>query len=229
MAGSKPKIVLEGIAGAWFIGATVLLSPLLRPWYSRWGTTGDEAERAFPGDEFVPHPGSQITAAITVHAPVESVWPWFVQLGCQRAGWYSYDLLDNGGRPSADRIVPEYQHLAVGDVVKALPNGAFGFPVALVEPDRVLTLGGTTDTSTGKPVDPNDPDLKTYFSGDQTFYLVPLGERSTRLLFRMRIGWNPSRLNNLIYRGIVEPISFVMGRKMLLTIKQRAEFLATTS
>ena len=141
--------------------------------------------------------------------------------------WYSYDLLDNGGAPSADRIISEFQHLEVGEIVKAVPNGSFGFPVAEIVPGKVLVLAGTMDTHSGKPADANDPKLEAYFSGDQTFYMEPLGEGMTRLIYRMRTDWNTSLLNNLVYKGILEPVSFVMGRKMLLNLKRQSESLAS--
>lgn len=229
MSNNKLKIAAEGIAGALVIAGTALLSPVLRRRYRRWGATDEEVRRRLPGDEFVPRPKSELTCAVTVEAPARSVWPWFVQLGCQRAGWYSYDLLDNGGVPSAERIVPELQHLAVGDVVKAVPNGSFGFPVAVIEPGHALSLAGTLNVKTGQPADPNDPTLEAYFGGDQTFVVEELGAGRSRLLFRMRTDWNPTVLNAIIYRGLVEPISFVMGRKMLLNVKRRAEALARSS
>ncbi len=110
-------------------------------------------------------------------------------------------------------------------MVAAVPNGSFGFPVALVEPGRVLALAGTLNTRTGKPADPNDPALDAYFAGDQTFYIQDAGAGQSRLIFRMRVDWNSTRLNNLVYRGLVEPVSFVMGRQMLLNVKRRAEAL----
>ncbi len=225
MKTNKFRILAEGIYGALVIGITVLLSPFLRAWYRRWGATQEEVVRTLPGDEFVPRPKSEITAAITVNAPVQNIWRWFAQLGCQRGGWYSYDLLDNGGVPSADKILPEYQTLHVGDMIAAVPNGSFGFPVALVEPNRVLSLAGTLNTQTGKSAQPNDENLQAYFSGDQTFFMEPIGDNAARLIFRMRTDWNATRINNLIYRGIAEPISFVMGRKMLQNVKARAEAL----
>jgi proline iminopeptidase len=208
------------------IAFTILLSPLLRPWYRRWGARDDEANCTLPGDDFVPRPKSELTMAITVRAPTQAIWPWLVQIGCQRGGWYSYDLLDNGGVPSAERILPEYQDLKLGDIVKAMPKGDFGFPVAMILPEKALVLAGTLDTRTGQPADPNDPGLQAYFSGDQTFYIEEQGEETSRLIFRMRIDWNPNFANGLIYGYIVEPISFVMGRKTLLNVKRRAESLA---
>lgn len=226
MTASKAQVIIEGIAGASLVAGTIMLSPLLRPWYRRWGASDTEVARTFPADEIVPRPKSELTCAITIHAPADRVWPWFVQLGCQRGGWYSYDLLDNGGTASAERIIPEYQHLAIGDVVKAMPKGDFGFPVAVIEPGRALSLAGVLDTATGKPADPHSPLPAAYFAGDQTFVMEPLDDRTTRLFFRMRTDWNPTLLNTLVYRGIVEPVSFVMGRKMLYNIKRRAEALA---
>jgi len=226
MPDKKTKTILEGVVGAAAVGFTIIFSPILRSRYKRWGAMEAELKRPFPGDEFVPLPKSELTCAITIHASPEKVWPWFAQLGCQRGGWYSYDLLDNGGRPSANQILPEHQHLEVGDVVKAVPNGSFGFPVAAIDPERALVLAGTLDTRTGQPADPNQPGQEAYFSGDQTFVIEDLGNDSSRLLFRMRTDWDPSWLNGLIYRGILEPASFVMGRKMLINIKQRAERLA---
>lgn len=225
MQTNKIKIIAEGIVGALTIGAMIVLAPFLRGWYRRWGATDDEATREYPGDEFVPRFKSEITAAIEIDAPPEKIWPWFAQLGCQRGGWYSYDLLDNGGVPSADKILPEFQELHVGDMVAAVPNGSFGFPVAIVEPERVLTLAGTLNTKTGESADPNDETLEAFFSGDQTFFIERLSDHASRLVFHMRTNWNESRLNNFIYRGIVEPISFVMGRQMLRNVKRRAEAL----
>ncbi len=215
-------IILDGLWGAISVGFTILLSPLLRAWYSHWGMSVEESRQPMPGDEHVPKPKSEISGAITIQAPPDRIWPWFVQLGCQRGGWYSYDLLDNGGQASASRIIPEYQHLAVGDIVKAVPNGAFGFPVAAIEADRFLVLAGTMDTKTGQPADPAHLPAE-YFSGDQAFSLVPLSAGATRLVFRMRTDWNSKPLLNFIYKGILEPVSFIMARKTLTNIKMRAE------
>jgi proline iminopeptidase len=218
-----PRVLGEGIVGALTIAGTIVTAPLLRPWYTRWGTTVAEAQARLPGDEYVPRPDSQITCAITIGAPPAQIWPWLVQIGCRRGGWYSYDLLDNGGTPSAATILPEHQHIALGDSIPALPKGDFGFPAAIVEPERTLTLAGTLNTATGQPADGADGTLTRFFSGDQTWVLRPLNGHGTRLIFRSRMAWNPSVLNRLIYRGCVEPISFVMGRKMLRTLKGRAE------
>ena len=95
------------------IGLGVYLR-VIRPWQLRWGATDDEVRRVIPGDELVARPTFNATRAVTVAAPPSVIWPWIVQIGFGKAGWYSYDLLDNLGRPSAKHIIPELQHLQAG-------------------------------------------------------------------------------------------------------------------
>ena len=216
------QTVVEGLGGALAVAGTVALSPLLAPRYRKWGATVEEAQRRLPGDDLAPHPRSEITCAVTIRAPVAQVWPWLVQIGCQRAGWYSYDLLDNGGQPSAGCILPEHQHLAVGDEILLTLKGPLAMPVAALETEKALVLGGTMNTGTGEGVEPGGPLPEAYYTGTNAFVLEPAGEGATRLLVRQRLDWNPSRLNTLSYRGFLEPISFVMARKMLKGIKRRA-------
>jgi hypothetical protein len=217
------RVIGEGVAGAAAIASTILLLPITRPWYRKWGASDYEVQQSLPGDELVPRAKSVITIAITIQAPTAQVWPWLMQIGCQRAGWYSYDLLDNGGVPSAEWIVDAYQHLEIGNEVPFAPGGNMGFPVAAIEPGRALVLGGTKNTSTGQPADPNDPNLEEYISGTIILYLYELDKRTTRLIYRSSLGWNPSWRNTLMYQVFLEPINFVMARKMLLGIKQRVE------
>lgn len=214
-------LYLDGLAGVARIAGTVLFSPLLRPWYRRWGATPEEARRALPGDALVPQPKSEIALAISIPAPPERVWPWFVQLGCGRGGWYSYDMLDNAGRPSAERILPEHQQIQVGDEIWATPDGKLKYPVVEVRPGQALVLGGTLDTSTAQEVEPAAPRPAAYFSGVLAWVLEPLEVNRTRLIFRQRTDWNPSFVNALMYRVFLEPIAFVMGRRMLLGIERR--------
>jgi hypothetical protein len=91
-----------------------LTAPLYRHWHLRWGATDAEVASSMPGDELVPEMSFNAARAITIAAPPEDVWPWIVQLGTGQAGFYSYDLFDNHGRPSADRILPQFQHPKVG-------------------------------------------------------------------------------------------------------------------
>jgi hypothetical protein len=217
------RTIVDGIGGVLRIAGTLLLSPLLAPWYRTWGATAEEARRRLPGDELAPHPRSEITCALTIQAPAEGVWPWLVQIGCRRAGWYSYDLLDNGGQASAGRILPQHQRLALGDTVLLTPDGRLGMPVVTLEPEKALVLGGTLDTGTGQGANPGDPLPEAYYTGINAFFLERAGENVTRLIFRQRLDWSPGRANQLMYRVFLEPISFVMARRMLQGIKQRAE------
>jgi hypothetical protein len=205
-------ILFDGIAGAIAIFFSVLLTPLIRPWRIRWGATSAEVAQALPGDEIIPTPRAAWTHAVTIHATCDRVWPWIVQIGCRRAGWYSYDLLDNGGQPSAQRILPEHQRLAVGDLIPMIPQGDFPIPVAVIESDRALVLGGNLPTS------PEDPIAATW-----TFVILPHGERATRLISRWRANWRPGLFPDLAWGVLIEAIGFVMDRKMLLGIKRRAE------
>jgi proline iminopeptidase len=223
MPPSKLHTIAQGIGGALRIGVTIVLAPFLRPQYSRWNASDREIAEPMPGDEYVPESKSLLTMAVTINAGPENVWPWMAQLGCGRGGWYSYDLLDNGGVPSAERIIPEYQTIAVGDSVAAVPGGGMSFPVSIVEPNRLLVLGGTLNTATGQPVACGEQLPEKYFGGSQIYSLVPAAKGKTRLIFRNRMTWNDSPMLNFIYRGLVEPITFNMGRKMLMNLKRRAE------
>ena len=106
------KLVRRSVAG--FVLAVVGASAVwfvYRPWALRWGSTDEEIARAMPGDELLTDPSFNATRAVTINATPEEIWPWLVQIGYRRAGFYSYDRLDNDGVPSADRILPEYQGL----------------------------------------------------------------------------------------------------------------------
>lgn len=98
--------------------------------------TAFEQHRPLPVDALVPDPLFTSTHAITIDAPPEQVWPWVAQMGAGRAGWYSWDLIDNGGTPSAARVVPELQTVAPGDVMPAVPGATDAFVVASVDPPR---------------------------------------------------------------------------------------------
>lgn len=205
-------ILVDGIAGAIAISFSILLSPLIRPWRLRWGATDAEVAQVLPGDEIVPQPRAGWTHAVTVQTPPGRVWPWIVQIGCRRAGWYSYDLLDNGGQPSAERILSEHQTLAVGDHISMVPKGDFPIPVAAIEPGRALVLGGEL------PASPKDPMATTW-----AFVILPHEEGATRLISRWRASWRPGLFSDLAWGILVEAIGFVMDCKMLLGIRRRAE------
>jgi hypothetical protein len=99
-----------------------------------------ERHRPLPGDALVPEPVFRSTHAITIDAPPEQVWPWMAQMGAGRAGWYSWDAIDNGSRHSSTTIVPDFQSVAPGDIMPAAPGATDAFVVALADPPRDLVL-----------------------------------------------------------------------------------------
>lgn len=210
-------------AGAAAVTAAAGVAYGLSRWsrMSTWGATTTEAAEVLPGDEIVGEAKYRATHAVTVEAPAEQVWPWLVQLGQGRGGMYSYDWLENLvglHMHSADRIVPELQELAVGDVVRLVPEGTdpdLGFVVARLEPPHLLVLGpsGTREVA----VEAHLP----YASW--TFLLRPFDDRSCRLLVRFQSDFQPTPMGWLMNKYALEPVHLVMERKMLLGIKERAE------
>lgn len=194
----------------------------VRPWYLNWGATDFEVCRSMPGDDLVPKPGMQATRAITIDAPAERVWQWLVQIGQGRGGFYSYDWLENllgMDIHNVDRIVPELQHLSVGDVVPFWSG--VGVRVAMIEPPRALVLGGTIYRPEGRPV-ADGASENGELGGSWAFLLEEMDERTTRLSVRTRAVLHPNPLAALSIRLLLEPAHFVMERKMLLSLKQRA-------
>ena len=211
IADFNPTIIDEGL-GALAIAGYIVSSPLTRPWYSKWGATAGEVEMTLPGDEFVPNPVLESTRAITIQAPATAVWPWLVQMGQGRGGLYSYERLENlvgCDMHNADRIIPEYQQLKVGDKVRLVPEGREPyFLVSAVEPGRAIILGGDDPPTTW------------------VFILQPIDNNSTRLIVRWRQDYEPSFGNIIGWRVFTDPITFVMERKLLQGIKARVEAAA---
>ena len=176
-------------------------------------------QRALPGDELVAQPKGQATHGIDIDATPAEIWPWLVQMGCDRGGWYSYDRLDNAGRPSADEIVPAWQDVAVGDVLAATPDGDEGFTVRRVEPERALVLGITVDTEARRSLPPDEPRPEHFYAASWAFVLEPLGEHKTRLYVRGRLDFAGAGLRPLWIR----PVHHLMQTKQLRGLKARAE------
>jgi hypothetical protein len=201
---------LEAIVAALAVLGAVLSSPFLRRWYRRWGATPVEVTRPLPGDELVPRPRLTTTRAITIHAPVQSVWSWLVQIGQGRGGFYSYQSLENliGCKMvDVDRIIPALQVLQVGDLIQLGPAGYPRFTVAAVDRMRSLVLQS------------RDEQAMTVW----IFVLETLDSGDTRLIVRDRTDFVPTLRQFLVWRLLIDPIHFVMERKMLLGLKQRAE------
>ena len=121
----------------------------------------------FPGAELVPEGKRAATMAVTIDVPPDQVWPWLIQMGGDRGGWYSWDRLDNGGRPSATEVHPEWQDLALGDYVKYWRrNGPMdAWEVAALEPNRFLGLRGLWDLRRGRVLDRHSPGRRPTWRG----------------------------------------------------------------
>jgi hypothetical protein len=193
-------------------GVVVVAVALVRVRYLRWGATDEELEAVLPGDELLGAADLTATRAVSVRAGGDVVWPWIAQLGQGRGGFYSYDFLENlvgCDIHSAERVVPEWQSIDVGDAVHLHPQ--VGLIVAVVEPGRALVLqGGVAIGRTPPPYD---------FTW--AFVLCDQADGTSRLVVRERY-----RYSRWWARLLVEPaelISFVMSQRMLRGIKQRAE------
>ena len=185
---------------------------LARPRQLRWGATDQELDESLPGDELVANVDLSATRAISISASADQVWPWIAQLGQGRGGFYSYDFLENlvgCDIHSADRIVPEWQDVAVGDKVRFAPEVALD--VALLERGRSLVLRG------GVPIGNTAPPYDFTWA----FALRDKPDETTRLLVRERYAYTRPWARLLVEP--TEAVSFVMSQKMLRGIKDRAE------
>ena len=205
--GTKRRLALMAIiVEASLAGAQLGYRRILRPWCLFWGASAAEVKRALPGDERVAAPAVQTTRAITIASRPEAIWPWLVQMGQGRAGAYTYDWVENLfglGMHSANSILPEFQHPAVGDIVLKSTVGG-GMKLETIVPNHFL-LSATGDGA-----------------WSWVFVLEPLDDARTRLVSRNRLKIGPRLVDRLAMR-IMEFGSLVMERKMLLGIKQRAE------
>ena len=185
--------IIENILGAVQVAGTLLLSPLLRSGYNRWGTRPDEFRQSLPGDELVPQPQMGYTRAITIAAPPQAVWPWLAQLGQGRGGLYSYDGLENLAGcniHSTQRILPEHQNLQPGDLIRLGPKGYPCFSVASVEPGRSLVLIGA-DPKTEIPGVYTEQRPKGYSFATWQFILEPLAEERHAFIRTPAAGLQP--------------------------------------
>ena len=172
----------------------------------------EERRQRLPGDELLVNVMGGSTHAITIRRRRRDVWPWLVQMGADRAGWYSYDVIDNGGQPSAEQIRPELQQVQVGDVFPAMPGVKEGFVVLQLETDRLLVLGWPS---------PDGTPMTTW-----AFVLKDTEEGHTRLIVRARAaeGYEPPfGLPRWTTRSLVPIGHFIMQRKQLLGIARRVE------
>ena len=200
---SRKVLIRTSIAG--LVLAVLLASALwfiYRPWALTWGSTDEEIVRPMPGDEVLEQPTFNATRAVTIKATPREIWPWIVQIGYRRAGFYSYDRLDNDGIPSAERILPEYQTLKVGDLIPL--TEAANVRVTELEPPSFMVLVFEVKG--------------TWSSATWVWGLYPEDASHTRLITRLRA--NPEKVPSRVFLDLGE---IIMMRKCMLGIKRRAE------
>lgn len=201
----RERALLVGLAAAGGYGA------LLRPRLRRWRATDAEVAAPYPGAHLVPGGKRGATIAATIDAPPSQVWPWLVQMGCDRAGWYSWDRLDHCGISSETRIHPEWQHIQVGDRLASTPSGNTWFEVAAVEPERFLALRAPLDL--GRQARPFDTaGLRPRFYSDSTwcFLLDDLPGGRTRLVVSGYASSRPRPLTAIADFLFWEPAHWMM-------------------
>ena len=191
---------------------------IVRPRMLNWGATPIEIGRSMPGDELISAAGLITTRAISINTSPEKVWPWLVQMGQGRGGFYSYDWLENLiglDIHNSNRIVPELQDLKPGDLIPFW-HGA-GVNVVVVEPRHLLVLAGTL----------NPPKEQAAGSGEVggtwVFALDESKSQETKLVVRSRVAKFPPLWLSAVFMRVLEPAHFIMERKMLRGIKERAE------
>ncbi len=219
---SKAKSIVGVTAAA--VAAGTAYGLYQRPRMATWGATQAETLERLPGDEIVADPKYGTTHAVTIDAPIENVWPWLVQMGQGRGGLYSYDRLENLvglGIHSLDRIDPTLQQLAVGDVIRLVPESVeppLQFVVSRIEAPHLLVLG--------PPASREETLAAALPYPTWTFRLSEVDEGTTRMVVRFRSDFKPGAASSLMNKYALEPVHFLMERKMLLGIKERAEHAA---
>jgi hypothetical protein len=201
------EILLGDVLGSLVVLAAAAVSVaaylgLIRPWQVRWGATDGEVGRPMPGDDILGPGAGSTTRAVTIGVPADQVWPWLAQIGYGRAGWYSYDWLDNDGQRSARQIRPQWQQLRAGDRILMMPGS--GFDVVGVEAGHWFVARA--------------PDQTTSWC----LNVEPLDQHSCRLISRWRARWQVTPASAL-WIALSDPGAFIMERRMLLGIKARAE------
>ncbi|GAB89122.1 hypothetical protein [Gordonia rhizosphera] len=202
-------------------GAIAAYATLVRPRILRWGAFEEEVAADYPGRDIVPGGRRISTMATTLDAPPEQVWPWLVQMGLGRGGWYSWDHLDNWGHVSAEEIHPEWQQLEVGSRLSTSTDGSTAFVVAAIEPKRFLALRASLDLRAGREFDPDDVPRPRYFT-DSTwcFQLTPFPGGKTRLVVSGYATYGPRWLARIFEPVVFEPAHWIMQRRQFRNLRR---------
>lgn len=195
----------------------------LRHWCMRWGTTPAEVYATLPGDDLFPVYAEQATHAITIHASPQQIWPWLMQIGQDRGGFYSYTVFENmfgSDMPKVQRLVPDWKPRAVGETVWFATPKRFGgqgrMIAAIVQPERSFVMVSANDWEELRAG-------RLAHEGFWSFTLEPVGDGQTRLIARLRGGTPPTLASRAVGRLFWEPAHFVMEQKMLRTIRDLSE------
>jgi proline iminopeptidase len=213
------------MVAAGMAAADVVYAAWVRPRLARWGASDGEVAGPYPGAELVPGGKRAATMAVTINAPPDQVWPWLVQMGWDRGGWYSWDRLDNAGRPSAREVHPEWQDLAAGDQLKFWAPGAGpvdAYAVAVLEPNRFLGLHGLSDLR-GRILDPKQSRPSAYMEGLWGFLLNELPGGRTRLVIGGYQALRPQWLERFAFYWLYIPVVWPMQARMLAVLKRNIE------
>ena len=213
---ARKIIALLGISAAIYALA-------IRPRLVRWGASDDEIQRPFPGADVIPGGRRGATMARTIDAPPSRVWPWLVQMGCDRGGWYSWDRLDNGGVPSATEIRPEWQTVAVGDRFASTPGGRAWFEVAALDRERLLALRAPIRLPDARPFATSGRRPDFYVDALWGFTLTELPGGRTRLVVSGYSSARPRLLQAILDFLFWEPAHWIMQTRQFANLKRRAE------
>jgi proline iminopeptidase len=220
---ARSAIARAAVPAAAAAAAAAAYHWLARPHFSSLGATLEEQRAAYPGDDLIPDGRRGGTMATTIAAPPGDVWPWLVQMGCDRAGFYSWDRLDNGGKPSAERIHPEWQDLAEGDRMASVPDGSTWFDVALLEPERTLVLRTSLRLPKPECFDPAAETPRAFVDSTWGFHLRPTPEGHTRLVVTGRGRGRPRWLFDAGNWLFWDPSHWLMQTRQFAGLRRRVE------
>jgi len=212
--------VRRSIAAA--VALVAVYATVVRPRLLRSGATAAEVAGRYPGEDVVPGGTRGSTMAVTIDAPPRRVWAWLVQMGHGRAGWYSWDRLDNFGDRSADRIHDEWQDISIGDRLPSTPDGKHWFDVAALEPQRFLALSASYDVR-GRQVASTGLRPPAYNQAVWCFLLKEQPNERTRLVVCVYTAGRSRPMQTLAKFAVWEPVHWVMQRRQFTNLKRRVE------